>query len=245
MATKIYVDAGHGGNDPGAVGIGAVKESTITLAVAKYLQTELNRQGITVKMSRDSDVAKSLKTRCNEANKFGADIVVSIHCNAYEYTSATGTETYVYKLGGNAEKIANKVQANLVSALSTKDRGVKVGNLAMVRDTNAPAILCELAFITNEAECSKVNNSAGQKKCAVAICKGICTYLGITYKEETTAVNTNVKTDYKGHWAEKAIDYVVEKKYMVGDGNGTFRPNDKLTRAEMAQILYNIEHPAK
>lgn len=238
MATKVYVDAGHGGTDPGAIGINGVKESTITLAVAKYLQTELKRQGITVKMSREKDTAKALATRCNEANKFGANIVVSIHCNAHPKADANGTETFIYKKGGNAEKIANKVQPNLVSTLGTTNRDVKEGNLAMVRDTKAPAILCELAFITNKNDCAKLTQATHQKKCAVAICKGICSYLGISYKGE--AIVSVVTNDYSKHWGAKAIQKMVDTKIMVGDGNGTFRPNDKITRAEVAQTIANL-----
>jgi N-acetylmuramoyl-L-alanine amidase len=189
-------------------------------------------------MSRETDVTKSLATRCSEANTWGANIVVSIHCNAYTDSNASGTETYVYKKGSRAEQIANQVQKNLVATLGTKDRGVKKGNLAMVRDTVAPAILCELAFITNKNDCAKVNNATGQKKCAVAICKGICSYLGLTYKGETTV--STVKNDYSKHWAKNSIQKMVDTKIMIGDGKGTFRPDDKITRAEVAQTITNL-----
>ena len=232
---KVYVDAGHGGKDVGAIGIGNVHEADINLNVCKHLQTELQRQGIEVKMCRTTDVFKDLKARTSEANKWGADIVCSVHCNAFKDVTANGTEVFCYKMGGNGEKIATYVQNELLSVLGTKSRGVKEGNLAMVRDTNAPAILCELGFITNASDCSKIR--ANEKNCAIAICKGICKYLGITYKGETKVTN-----DYSKHWAKKAIEYCIEKKYMVGDGKGKFRPNDKLTRGEMAQILYNLDH---
>lgn len=238
---KIYIDAGHGGKDPGAIGVGGVHEADINLSVAKYLQTELKRQGQTIKMSRTGDTTKDLNARPKEANSWGADLVVSIHCNASDKASANGTETFVYKKGGNAEKLANKVQPKLISTLATTDRGVKEGNLAMVRDTKAPAILIELTFITNQNDCKKVNNAAGQKNCAVAICKGICSYLGLTYKKGETKVAITAKKDYSGHWAEKAIDYVIKQKLMIGDGNGKFRPNDNITRGEIAQILYNMK----
>lgn len=236
MSTKIYIDPGHGGKDPGAVGIDGINESTITLAVAKCLQTELKRQGFSVKMSRTTDTYKSLAERTSEANSWGADIVVSIHCNAFEDSSANGTETYVYKYGYKSSLLANDVQINLVSTLGTKNRGVKEGNLAMVRDTVAPAILVELAFITNKTDCAKVDNANEQKKCAISICKGICSYLGITYTKE----ENKMEKDYKGHWAEDAIEEMVKNKIMVGDGKGTFRPDDGITRAEVAKTIYNL-----
>lgn len=239
---KVYVDAGHGGSDPGAIGIGNVHEADVNLLVAKYLQTELKRQGISVKMSRTTDATKALNDRPKEANKWGADIVVSIHCNAFDKASANGTETLIYKKGGNAEKIAKKVQPNLISVLKTTDRGVKEGNLAMVRDTKAPAILVELAFVTNRDDCSKLINTTYQKNCAVAICKGICSYLGFTYKKEETKV---AKTKFKDEakipaWALDAVKEAADDKLMVGDEKGNFRPNDPITRAEFAVVLQRL-----
>lgn len=245
--SKIYIDAGHGGKDPGAVGIGGVHEADINLIVAKHLKNELERNGQTVKMCRTTDVFKELADRTAEANKWGADIYCSIHCNAYEDASANGTETYVYKRGYEAEQIADKVHAQLMLALKTKNRCLKTvngkkvnvikeANYYVLRKTTMPAFLAELAFITNKEDCAKLVDSTYQKKCAIAICKGICTHLGITYKGE----EKEVKKDYKGHWAEKAIDEMVKKKIMIGDGKGTFRPNDKITRAEVAQTISSL-----
>lgn len=202
---KVYIDAGHGGSDPGAIGIGGVREADINLAVSKHLKAELERHGIAVKMSRTSDTTKSLEARAAEANSWGADIVGSIHCNAFDEESANGTETWVYKFGSNAEKIAKGVNANLVSVLDTYNRGIKAGNLYMVRKTIAPAFLVELAFVSNKADCAKLVKDAYQKECAVAICKGICDYLGVTYKASEP---TWVKDD-KG-W-----------KYIKSDGTVT------------------------
>lgn len=233
---KIYIDAGHGGKDPGAVGIGDIKESTITLAIAKHLETELKRQGISTKMSRTTDTTKTLSERATEANNWGADIICSIHCNAFDKESANGTEVFIYKKGGEAEKIANEVLSSLVSTLETTNRGVKEdSSLYILRKTTAPAILCEIAFITNKADKEKIDEADEQKAVAVAICKGICKYLGETYKGETTMAN-----DYSEHWAAKAIQKMVDTKIMVGDGKGTFRPNDGITRAEVAQTIYNL-----
>lgn len=242
MTTKIYVDAGHGGTDPGAIGCGGVRESTITLAVARYLQTELKRQGISVKMSRENNSTKKLATRCSEANNWGANIVISLHCNAYNTQTACGTETYVYKKGSNAEKIANLVQKNLVATLGITNRGVKEGNLAMVRDTIAPAVLCELAFITNVNDCARVNNATAQKKCAIAICKGICSYLGITYKKEVTNMaKTKFKDESKmSKWAIDSIAEVSNLGIINGDTNGNYRPKDYPTREELAVVMSNL-----
>ncbi len=237
MATKIYIDPGHGGTDPGAIGIGKIEEEDITLPVAKYLETELKRQGISTKMSRTGDTSKTINTRVKEANNWGADIVCSLHCNSFKQESANGTETLIYSKGGRAEKIAIKVHSNIVSVLKTRDRGIKVRtDLGILRDTKAPAILCEIAFVSNKADKEKIDEAAEQKAVAIAICKGLCAYLGITYKKE----ETKVANDYSKHWAAKAIQKMVDTKIMVGDGKGKFRPNDNITRAEVAQTIANL-----
>lgn len=243
MAKKIYIDAGHGGDDPGAVGINKIEEEDITLPVALYLEAELKRQGISTKMSRTSDSNKTLEVRAAEANQWGADIVCSVHCNAYEKASANGTEVIIYKKGGQAEKIANKVLKQLLSVLKTTDRGVKEDNLYILRKTVAPAILCEIAFVTNKSDKAKIDEAAEQKAVAVAICKGICAYLGITYKKEEKKVSKKTKfkdEDKMAAWAVDSIKKVSEAGIMNGDGSGYFNPNDKLTRQEAAVIVAKL-----
>lgn len=239
---KIYVDAGHGGTDSGAVGVNGIKEKDINLAVAKYLKTELERQDFDVMMSRTSDITKKLGERTLEANKWGADIVVSIHCNAFDDPSAHGTETYVYQYGFKSSMLANAVQINLALTLGTKNRGVKEGNLAMVRDTVAPAILVELAFITNKTDCAKVDGANEQKNCAISICKAVCTYYGTTYKGETKVANkTKFKDEAKmSKWAIDSIKKVSDAGIMNGDTDGNFRPKDTLTREEAAVIVAKL-----
>lgn len=240
---KIYIDPGHGGTDAGAIGVGGVKEKDITLAVAKYLHTELKRQDFDVLMSRTTDTSKSLSDRTSEANRWGAAAVVSIHCNGFEDASANGTETFVYKYGYKAEMLANNVQINLVTVLGTKNRGVKEGNLAMVRDTNAPSILIELAFITNKNDCAKLTTSTYQKECAIAICKGICRYFGVTYKKEETKVanKTKFKDESKmSRGAIASIKRVSDLKIMNGDPDGNFRPKDSVTREELAIVIDRV-----
>lgn len=244
---KIYIDPGHGGKDPGAIGVGGVHEADINLKVAKYLQEELNRNKQTVKMGRTTDVTKELSERTTEANNWGADIYCSIHCNAFEKESANGTETYVYQRGYRAEQIADKVHAELMLVLNTTNRClqtvngkkvnvIKEANFYVLRKTTMPAFLIELAFITNKEDCAKLVDETCQKKCAIAICKGICSYLGIAYKGE----EKEMKNDYAGHWAKDSIQSMIDKKIMVGDGNGTFRPDGNITRAEVAKTIDNL-----
>lgn len=241
---KLYIDVGHGGKDCGAVGVGGVKESAINLEVGKYLKAELIRQGHEVLMSRENDITEDLDARVSEANNFGSDIVISIHCNAHTTESANGTEVFILKKGGNAEKIANKVLSELVSTLGTKKRdpGVKESNFYILRKTIAPAILCELAFITNRSDKEKIDEAAEHKSVAVAICKGVCSYLGTTYKkEETKVAKTKFKDESKmSSWAIDSIKKVSDAGIMNGDTNGNFRPKDAITREEVAVIVAKL-----
>lgn len=241
---KVYIDAGHGGKDPGAIGCGKVHEADINLIVAKHLEAELKRNGHTVKMCRTTDITKELDERTTEANKWGADIYFAIHCNAFDQASANGTETFCYAKGGNGEKIAKAVQKELLAVLKTSDRckdcgGSKEANFYVLRKTTMPAVLTELAFVTNQADCAKLTNADYQKKCAVAICKGICAYLGTTYKTEETNVTTNTKKDNTpSEWSKDAINWAVKEGILQGDTNGDYKLRENVTTERMLVFLY-------
>ena len=97
MAFKVYIDPGHGGNDSGAVGVRNVLEKDIALEVSKKITDILRNRGLEVKMSRTNDTFKSLSYRTTDANNWGADAFVSIHCNSAKRKDAKGLETFCYK----------------------------------------------------------------------------------------------------------------------------------------------------
>lgn len=178
---KVFLDAGHGGKDPGAVGNG-MQEKNITLPVALEVGKILERHGITVGYSRKTDVYVSLEDRASKANNFGADIFVSIHCNAFEKSSAHGVETYSHIGSVKGAKLAKAIHNEVIKAkLYTRDRGTKTANFAVLRLTKMPAALIEMAFITNLEDAQLLRNK--QKEFATAIAKGILSYLGIKYQE--------------------------------------------------------------
>ncbi len=156
---KIFLDAGHNfsGGDTGASGFG-LKEQDVTFEIADKLRMLFQNAGHEVKMSREKmtdnvgngTVASSIAGRVDMANRWGADLFISIHANAYN-GSARGTETLVYNLDGEAGEIAKRVQNEIVVKLGTRDRGLKVRpDLGVLRMTNMPALLIETAFIDNE-----------------------------------------------------------------------------------------------
>lgn len=181
---KVFIDAGHGGKDPGATG-NNLKEKDITLSVAKLIELELKQQGVEVLLSRSNDSYLTLDERTNKANKWGADALISIHCNDAENKTAQGIETFCYKF--KYRKLADCVHNELLtSKVYTKDRGVKEANLHMVRESKMSACLTELAFIgnTQDAELLKTKQNVFAK----AIAKGICKYLGIVFKDNSTSL---------------------------------------------------------
>ncbi len=183
MATKIFVDAGHGGPDPGAVGNG-VTEQAVNLNVARELARLLYEGGYEVmqyRTTRDENVLSNknadLRNRANMANNWGADYFVSIHTNSSLNPAANGFEAYVYRLGGEAEALAQSIVSQVVSQLGSKDNGVRQANFAVLRRTRMPATLLELGYLTNPTEALNLNSPAWQRAVARAIYDGIYNYV--------------------------------------------------------------------
>ena len=194
---KIFIDSGHNysGGDTGATG-NELNEQDITYQIAQKVGDKLKSKGVDVKYSRNTKVEnlgstlnESLNQRVYMANAWQANIFISIHCNANPDKSAHGTETYCFKYGGEAEKIAISVNKQMADTGLT-NRGVKEGNFAVLRDTSMPAILVETAFITNVSDAQILANK--QDELANAITDGILKYLGIDTTKEVDKVNKNI-----------------------------------------------------
>ena len=155
---RVFLDAGHGGYDPGASGFG-YKEKDFTLSITNKVKKHLERHNITVILSRNSDVNPSLTERTNKANANKVDVSVSIHCNAFNGV-AKGVETFHYTYGStNSTKLATCIQNSVINAgLYNTNRGVKAANLHMCRETNMPSCLIETAFIDNAADIELLKN---------------------------------------------------------------------------------------
>lgn len=195
---KLYLDLGHGGQDSGAVGVNNVLEKDVVLSVGKKVEDKLKRCGIDVRLSRSTDVFKTLDYRTNDANNWGADAFISIHCNSFN-KSAKGLETYCYKLKYRA--MADVIHSEIKNAgLYTVDRGVKEKNLHVVRESTMDACLVELGFIDNVEDIQLLLNK--QDEFATAIVKGICKYLGVKYVESNHVSVTQLPNgEYDGRKA--------------------------------------------
>ncbi len=172
---KICLDPGHSGKiEPGACS-GGVTEAVINLEVAKIAGRMLEKFGHKVLLTRTGEVDNYwLSWRCEAAWAFGADIFVSIHCNASNDESAKGTETFYFPGSETGHALARCIQSELVALCHTVDRNVKTNDeWTVLLETAMPAVLVELAFLTNDAERVRLNSSMGQRQFAEGLVRGI------------------------------------------------------------------------
>lgn len=175
---KVFINAGHDplwlagteDYDPGACGCG-LKENEVAAAVGELVEKYLLAAGCEVRSLQD----ESLSGICRAANRWPADLFISIHCNAYNKT-AYGTETLVYPDDAEGHGLARCIQRQIVDSIGTYDRGVKNrDNLAVLNGTNMPAVLVEMAFIDNEIDAELLRYK--QDDFARAIARGVTDYL--------------------------------------------------------------------
>lgn len=172
----VVIDPGHGGNDPGALGSGGIKEKDVTLGVSYYVRQMLIESGIGVLLARSDDSEILLQPRVDVANNNKSDIFVSIHCNAMEGSSPMGVETYFRT--PQSTGLAKTMHKNMIKTLNTPDRGIRIRNFFVIRKTTMPSVLIEIGYITNYKEGILLSTADYQKKVAVAIFNGIKEYLG-------------------------------------------------------------------
>ena len=194
---KVFIDAGHGGSDPGALGFG-YRESDLNLQIAKKIESKLKSRGIDVKMSRSSDIYYSLSERAEMANDYGADAFVSIHQNSAESASANGIETYYNRNKEEEKPLSNDVQTQVINKTGATNRGVKNAEFTVLVKSNMISALVECGFISNESEVKNLSDSDYQDKLATGIADGIENYLKssvIIEESQITATGKVINTD--------------------------------------------------
>lgn len=179
---KVCIDPGHGGRDPGAVGQSGLQEKDVNLAVSRKVAKLLGKMGYEPILTRSDDTYLSLSVRSKLANLHKASVFVSIHCNAAGNRDAQGAETFHFPTSIEGKTLAELAHSELILYTAAKDRGVKQANFQVLRETAMPAILVELAFISNEDEEHKLSNSSFQDSCALAISEGVDKYLVQRFK---------------------------------------------------------------
>ncbi|ASC69224.1 N-acetylmuramoyl-L-alanine amidase [Halomicronema hongdechloris C2206] len=161
----VVIDPGHGGRDPGAIGIAGLQEKGINLAISQRVQQQLQRQGITVLMTRSDDRFIDLEPRVTFAERAQADLFVSIHANAISLSrpEVNGLETYYYSLG---QRLAQIIHANILRRVDIADRGVRQARFYVLRRTSMPAVLVETGFVTGQDDVRRLRDPAQRNQIA-------------------------------------------------------------------------------
>lgn len=173
----VVIDAGHGGNDPGAIGTTRNQEKIITLAVSQYLQRYLENDNIQAVLTRSEDLEVLLQPRVDVANLRNADLFISIHCNSMPpgNTHVRGIETYYTT--PQSKELADILHRYLVKELGAIDRRVRQRGLFVTRKAKMPSVLLEIGFLSSPDEEALLANPAYQRQVAKAIRDGIYDYL--------------------------------------------------------------------
>jgi uncharacterized protein (TIGR03382 family) len=184
---RIVIDPGHGGTDPGGVGNG-LQEKNVVLDVGRRFKTLLDADTANTAgggswvalLTRSTDVFVSLSARASFSNNQNASRFMSIHSNAFSSSAANGTETFSFAEGTTGAALRNLVQAEMIAAWGRTNRGNKTANFFVLRETAAPAVLHELAFITNFADAQFLGSATRRQQAAVAHLRAIQRHFGIT-----------------------------------------------------------------
>ena len=195
--SKVFLSAGHGGSDPGAVGFG-MKEKDINLNIMLACLDELVKHGVTVVCSRTKDENDPVGNEVKEANASGADVAVSFHTNA---GGGNGSESYYWTNDLKGQKLATLCEKHAKS-IGQNSRGIKSGNhLYFIKNTNMTAVLCECAFIDNDTDNDIIDTTAEQRAFGVAYAKAILEYLGIDYNNSNNkSIDEIAKEVMQGKW---------------------------------------------
>ncbi len=181
----VVIDAGHGGQDGGAVGrITGVKEDGINLSVALLLKDKLEQLGFTVIMTRTSDSALAdakkddMKMRRDIMNQDGVSIVVSIHMNKFSDTSIKGPMAFYMKGSAEGERLATSIICALCDALGNPRRLANPGDYFVIRESVPPAVIVECGFLSNADDEKLLQTAEHQSKLVEGIAAGITAYFG-------------------------------------------------------------------
>jgi N-acetylmuramoyl-L-alanine amidase len=235
--SKIYVSAGHGGKDPGAVK-GIYREKDYNLAISNEIIKLLTNAGHTVYTDRTTDKDSKLNDKIKQANSLKVDCVVEIHLNA---GGGTGCEAYHTYLGGAGKTLAEKICSE-IAKLGYKNRGAKVKKnalgrdyFAIVRDTAMPAVLVECCFIDTKADMDRLD----VKKMAQAITNGILAVYPAPTKKPVPAPTPAPKAYKVGD----VVDFKGGKHYVSSTSDTAVGGNRKAGKAKITAINPKGKHP--
>ena len=181
----ILVDAGHGGSDPGMIGVGGLEEKGINLSISLLLRDTLEKSGYSVIMTREEDSsaankkAQDMQRRIAMIREHMPVLSVSIHQNSYHDAGVHGPQVFYYESSVEGKKLAEAVQSSLNDLLEVdRPREVK-GNTSyyLLKRSSGILVIVECGFLTNPEEAQKLQTKEYQEKVAAAVSEGIRTYL--------------------------------------------------------------------
>ncbi|MBW4469852.1 MAG: N-acetylmuramoyl-L-alanine amidase [Stenomitos rutilans HA7619-LM2] len=173
----VIIDPGHGGPDPGAIGIGGLQEKGIVLDIGQKVAAILERQGVQAVITRPDDRDLDLEPRVQLAERINATVFVSIHANSINLSrqDISGLETYYYQSGLN---LARTIHQSVLEGTGIQDRGVRSARFYVLRKTSMPSVLVEVGFVTGRDDAAKLSDANYRTQMANAIARGILRYLG-------------------------------------------------------------------
>ncbi|MDR7486848.1 MAG: N-acetylmuramoyl-L-alanine amidase family protein [Armatimonadota bacterium] len=177
-AHVVAIDAGHGGRDMGATGPTGLLEKDVVLDIALRAREGLVRAGVRVVMTRETDVYVDLAERPRLARQQGATVFVSIHANASVRPTASGAETYY--LAPQSQALAQMIQDELARVPGLANRGIKTANFLVLRENEIPAVLVEVAYLSNPDEEGRLRASGFRQQLAEAIVRGVLRFLSVS-----------------------------------------------------------------
>lgn len=174
----VVIDPGHGGRDPGAVGIGGIHEADIVLDIATQVASLIENEGLQAVLTRSDDREVDLGPRVDLSDAVNADLFVSIHANAISMSrpDVNGIETYYY-YSSAAASLAETIHNSLLNFTSMNDRGVRQARFYVLTETSMPAVLVEVGFVTGREDAVRLSSAASRSQIAEAIANGILRYV--------------------------------------------------------------------
>lgn len=248
--TLIAIDIGHGEdtyNRTGSKGVQGLEEHHFNAAVGIELKKLLEHNGFEILFTQPPFKADvGLKYRTDLANKRRADLFFSIHADANANRSIQGHWAFYWHTSPEGKRLAELINEEMNNVVKTPPigTGIKASrgdvdwpNFHVLRETNMVAILHEHDFMTNVEGLLRLQSTQFRKLCALADARAICRYFNVPFKP----LQEKPSDDYTGHWAEGSIKKAIEKGVMTGYADGSFKPEQSVTRAEFAAVLDKLD----
>ena len=172
----VIIDPGHGGPDPGAVGIAGIQEKEVVLDISNRISAILEQQGVSTVLTRTADIDLDLAPRVEMAARLRATVFVSIHANSISMSrpDVNGLETYYYDSGYD---LARMIHASVLQTAQIRDRGVRSARFYVLRKSSMPSVLVETGFVTGAEDAANLANSGHRQRMAEGIARGILQYI--------------------------------------------------------------------